>query len=136
MESHLEQLRSLYLDYLKACNDHDFDRMSTFYAPSIQINDAPMETHAVTAQFAPLIEAFPDWRWTVRNMVIDAEHIALSFSVSGTHRGTFEGIEATGRRVTISEFTIYRVEDDKFTHVWDLADFASLKEQIGQPPLS
>jgi predicted ester cyclase len=63
-------------------------------------------------------------------MIIDAAHISLNFSVTGTHRGAFEGIEPTGREVIISEFTIYRVEGDKFTHVWDLADFASLAEQI------
>jgi predicted ester cyclase len=130
MDSHYAQLRSLYLGYLDACNAHDFDRMTTFYAPSIVINDVPMDAQIVTAQFAPLVAAFPDWRWTVRNMIIDASHISLNFSVTGTHRGAFDGIEPTGREVTISEFTIYRVEGDKFTHVWDLADFASLTEQI------
>jgi predicted ester cyclase len=64
-------------------------------------------------------------------MIIDAEHISLNFAVTGTHLGVFEGIEPTGREVTISEFTIYRVAGDKSTHVWDLADFASLREQIG-----
>ena len=131
MVSDVERLRSLYLDYLVACNDHDFERMTTFYAPIISINDTPTDARTVTAQFAPLVEAFPDWRWTVRNMIIDATHISLNFSVTGTHRGVFEGIEPTGREVTISEFTIYRVEGNRFTHVWDLADFASLREQIG-----
>jgi predicted ester cyclase len=130
MARNVEQLRTLYLDYLVACNDHDFDRMTTFYAPTLYVNDAPMDANIVTAQFVPLVTAFPDWRWTVRNMIIDAEHISLNFAVTGTHRGAFEGIEPTGREVTISEFTIYRVEGDKFTHVWDLADFASLTAQI------
>lgn len=130
MANDFEQLRSLYSDYLVACNDHDFERMITFYAQTIYINDVPKDAHTVTAQFAPLVAAFPDWRWTVRNMIIDAAHISLNFSVTGTHRGAFEGIEPTGREVTISEFTIYRVDGDTFTHVWDLADFASLKEQI------
>lgn len=130
MTTEFEHNRSLYLDYLVACNDHDFDRMTTFYAPSIVINDVPTPAHTVTAQFAPLVAAFPDWSWTVRNMIIDASHISLNFSVGGTHRGAFDGIEPTGRTVTISEFTIYRVEGDTFTHVWDLADFASLRAQI------
>jgi len=126
----MEKLRSLYLDYLEACNGHDFDRMTSFYAPTIYINDVPTDARTVTAQFAPLVSAFPDWRWTVRNMIIDEAHISLNFSVTGTHRGVFEGIEPTGREVSISEFTIYRVDGDKLTHVWDLADFASLTEQI------
>jgi len=44
----------------------------------------------------------------------------------------FQGIEATSRRVTISEFTFYRLEDDKFTEVWDHTDMDAVMRQIGQ----
>ena len=54
-----------------------------------------MEPTAVAAQFAPLVSAFPDWHWDVRSMVIDEDLIALHFSVTGTHRGRFQGIAAT-----------------------------------------
>jgi predicted ester cyclase len=52
--------------------------------------------------------------------------------VTGTHRGPFQGIEATGRRVTFSEFTLYRVEDGKFAWVWVLTDMDAVTRQIGQ----
>jgi predicted ester cyclase len=45
-------------------------------------------------------------------------------------RGAFQGIEATGRRVTISEFTFYRLEDGKFAEVWDLADMDAVMRKI------
>jgi len=51
---------------------------------------------------------------------------------TGTHLGAFQGIEATGCRVTISEFTVYRLEDGKFAEVWDLADVGAVMRQIGQ----
>jgi predicted ester cyclase len=35
--------------------------------------------------------------------------------------------------VTISQFTIYRVEDQKFADVWDLADMDAVRRQIGSP---
>ena len=37
------EYRSLYLSYLKYCNEHDFDRMASFYTPTIKVNDAPMD---------------------------------------------------------------------------------------------
>jgi hypothetical protein len=46
--------------------------------------------------------------------------------------GPFQGIEATGRRVTFSEFTLYRVEDGKFAGVWDLTYMDAVTRQIGQ----
>jgi predicted ester cyclase len=127
-----DEYRSLYLSYLKHCNEHDFDGMASFYTSTIKVNDVPMDPAAVTAQFAPLIAAFPDWHWEMRHIVIDGDYIAVHFTVTGTHRGAFQGIEATGRRVTISEFTLYRVEDGKFAEVWDLADMDAVMRQIGQ----
>jgi predicted ester cyclase len=127
-----DERRSLYLSYLKYCNEHDFERMASFYTSTIKVNDVPMDPAAVTAQFAALISAFPDWRWEIRHIVVDSDYIAVQFTVTGTHRGAFQGIEATDRRVTISEFTLYRVEDGKFAEVWDLTDMDAVMRQIRQ----
>jgi predicted ester cyclase len=56
----------------------------------------------------------------------------VHFTVTGTHRGAFKGIEATNRRVTISEFTFYRIKDGKFAEAWDHADMDAVIRQIGQ----
>ena len=127
-----DEYRSLYLSYLEYCNEHDFDRMASFYTSTIKVHDVPMDPADVTAQFVPLISAFPDWHWEMRHLVVEGDNIAVHFAVTGTHRGAFQGIEATGRRVTISEFTLYRVEDSKFAEVWDLADMDAVMRQIGQ----
>ena len=127
-----DEYRSLYLSYLEYCNEHNLDRMASFYTSTIKVDDVPMDPAAVKAQFAPLFSAFPDWHWEMRHIVVDGDYIAVHFTVTGTHRGVFEGIEATGRRVTISEFTFYRLEDGKFAEVWDLADMNAVMRQIGQ----
>jgi predicted ester cyclase len=130
--THHDEYRSLYLSYLKYCNEHNLDGMASFYTSTIKVNDVPMDPAAVSAQFAPLISAFPDWHWEMRHIVVDGDFIALHFTVTGTHRGTFQGIEATVRRVSISEFTLYHVEDGKFAEVWDLVDMDAVMRQIGQ----
>lgn len=126
-----EQHRSLYNSYLDACNAHDFRRMQTFYASTLMVNDVPIPAADVTAQFEPVVAAFPDWHWEVKHLIVDDDHIWLHFQVTGTHQGRFQGIEATGRRVTIAQFTLYQVEGDQFTRVWDLADMGELVRQIG-----
>ena len=126
-----EENRSLYLSYLEYCNEHDLDGMASFYTSTIKVNDVPMDPAAVAAQFAPLFSAFPDWHWEIRNLVVDCDYIAVHFTVTGTHRGAFQGIEATGRRVTISEFTFYRLEGGKFAEVWDHTDMDAVMRQIG-----
>ncbi len=125
-----EKLRSLYLSYLECCNEHDVDRMASFYTSTIKVNDVPMSPAGVAAQFAPLFSAFPDWHWEMRHLVVDGDYIALHFTVTGTHRGSFQGIKATGRWVTTVEFTLYRLEDDKFAEVWDLTDMDAVMRKI------
>ena len=132
MVTQRDEHRSLYLSYLEACNKHDFDRMASFYTSTIKVNDVPMDPAAVATQFAPLISAFSDWHWEIRHLVVDGDYIAGHFRVTGTQRGAFQGIEATGRRVTVSQFTLYRVEDEKFAEVWDYADMDAVMRQIGQ----
>jgi L-rhamnose mutarotase len=73
-----------------------------------------------------------DWHWEIRNLVVDGDYIAGHFAVTSTHRRAFQEIEATGRRVTISEFTFYRLEDGKFAEVWDLADMEAVMRQIAR----
>jgi steroid delta-isomerase-like uncharacterized protein len=127
-----DEYLSLYLSYLEYCNKHDFDGMATFYAPIIKIGGVPMDPVAVTAQFAPLITAFPDWHWEMRHILVDGDDVVVHFTVTGTHRGTFRGNEATGRRVSVSEFTLYHLEDGKFAEVWDLLDMDAIMRQIGE----
>ena len=43
-----------------------------------------------------LRSAFPDMRWVVREMVAEGEKVVTRFVFTGTHRGTFLGIPATG----------------------------------------
>ncbi len=127
-----EKLRSLYQSYLECSNKHDVEGMASFYTLTIRVNDVSMDPAGVAAQFPPLFSAFPDWHWEIRNLVVDDDYIAGHFTVTGAHRGAFRGIEATGRRVTISEFSFYRLEDRKFAEVWDHADMDSAMTQIGQ----
>ncbi|PSM37262.1 hypothetical protein C6Y14_43120 [Streptomyces dioscori] len=90
-----------------------------------------MDPKAVAGQFAPITAAFPDWHWEIRHLAIDGNVIAVHFMVTGTHQGTFQGIEATGRRVSIAQFTFYRIEEGKIVEVWDHADMDETMRQIG-----
>jgi len=105
--------------------------MQSFYSsPTVSINDEPWTPEEVTAQFAPLVSAFPDWHWEMRNLTVDGEFLALHFKVSGTHQGAFQGVGATGRAISTSQFTLYRVVNGKFAEVWDLMDIEAILKQI------
>jgi predicted ester cyclase len=76
------------------------------------------------------IEAFPDFRWELRHLLVDGDWIAAHFLASGTHRGTFRGVAATGRGVTVRELALYRIEDGRIAEVWGTVDELGVLEQI------
>lgn len=104
--------------------------MASFYAPTIKVNDVPMDPVSTAAQFPVLFAAFPDWHWEMRNLLIDGDYVAVHFTVTGTHRGAFNAIEATGRRVSSAEITLYHVEGGKFSEVWDFGGMEAVESQI------
>jgi len=125
-----DQLKAHYQSYIDYCNEQNYEGVEGFYTSPININDVPMAPSKVTDQIKSIVEAFPDWRWEIRRFTIDGEYMAVHFNITGTHRGTFQGIEATGRRITTTELTLYHLADGKFSCVWPFIDFASVIKQI------
>jgi steroid delta-isomerase-like uncharacterized protein len=81
-------------------------------------------------------KAFPDITIDVHDMFADDDVVITHFTLSGTHEGELEGIEATGNTVENSGMTINRFEDGKAVediNYWDNLDFF---QQLGvmEPP--
>ncbi|KFY30723.1 hypothetical protein V493_01713 [Pseudogymnoascus sp. VKM F-4281 (FW-2241)] len=130
--SQIEERRALYLTYNEFCNAHNFKAMESFYTSPIKVSDEPSAPSKIATQYEPIIAAFPDWHWEIRNLTIEGDYIAAHIRITGTHRGTFQGIEPTGCRMTTSEFALYHVVDGKFAEVWALIDMDSVIKQIRQ----
>jgi predicted ester cyclase len=126
----IDEYRALYQSYLEHCNAHNFEAMKSFYTSPLNVNDESWSPDKVIASFEPLVTAFPDWHWEMRNLTIEGDYLALHFKVTGTHRGDFQGIKPTGRRMATSQFTLYHVVDCKFAEVWDMVDIQSVLKQI------
>ena len=104
--------------------------MSSFYTSTIKVNDVPMDPAAVATQIRASFSAF---QAGIGRYATSLSRATLSPRISWSpvpDRGAFQGIEPTGRRVTISDFTFYRLEDGKFAEVWDLADMDVVIRQI------
>src|SRR5919204_3794797 len=62
--------------------------------------------------------AFPDWQEHVEEMIAEGDRVVTRYTSTGTHRGDFWGIAPTGRRISISEVSIYRVAGGKVVEQW------------------
>jgi steroid delta-isomerase-like uncharacterized protein len=76
---------------------------------------------------------FPDWTEEIEDIVAEGDRVVTRFRSSGTHRGEFQGIAPTGRRVTIAEVAVYCVVNGQIVEQWGFPDIAGLLRQLGTP---
>ena len=65
-----------------------------------------------------LTTAFPDLRIAVDDVVAEDDRVVVRLRFRGTHRGSFQGIEPTGRSVEFGAIRIYRLDDGLVVETW------------------
>ena len=59
------------------------------------------------------------------------DRVVVRWTLTGTHKGPFQGILPTNKSFKISGITIYRISDNKITEIWQSWDTLGLLEQLG-----
>jgi predicted ester cyclase len=82
-------------------------------------------------QFAgKILEAFPDKRYTVEEIIGQGEKVLVRMSVKGTHQGMFFGTAPTNNAIDVTLYRQYRVEDGKIAEHRGWIDMVTMWHQI------
>jgi predicted ester cyclase len=73
----------------------------------------------------------PDMNITIGAVVVEDDLVAVRQVTTGTHRGDFLGMPATGAEVSFAAFDMYRVQDGLIVESWHVEDLLSMLTQIG-----
>jgi len=71
---------------------------------------------------------------TVEDIFSEGDMVAARIAFHGTHRGEFQGIPPTEKRVTFSGIEIDRMVDGKVQEHWFEMDLLGLMQQLGAIP--
>lgn len=126
---------ALVRESVEAFNAGDTAKLLAVAAPDIIIHYAempePLQGRATWQQGYELIKrAFPDLEIRVDDLVAAGDKVALRLTLSGTHRGEFQGIPATGRTISYVSHEFYRVAEGVFAEEWICSDMATLLRQL------
>ena len=83
---------------------------------------------------AMLRSAFPGYEVTVDDQIAEGDRVATRWTCRGTHEGEFQGVPPTGKSVSISGITIFRVANNKLVEGWTNPDVLGLLQQIEAVP--
>ena len=112
-----------------AWNSHDIEQAEKFYAENyvgIDVAQAtPQQGHTgFRSFFMQYLNAVPDFRFSIEEVIAEGNRVAVEWNVCGTHRGTLMNIPPTGRAISSRGVSLFTVQNDRIqqaTYVWDLA---------------
>lgn len=67
-------------------------------------------------------KGIPDWYEDVKDMIVSEDKVVTRYTSTGTHKGTYAGVAATGKKMSLDEISIYRIADGKVAEQWCLSD--------------
>ena len=82
-----------------------------------------------------LCMAFPDLHFKIEDIVAEGDKVAYRLTVSGTHKGEFQGIPPTDKKVSFTSTGISNIADGKVAEDWVDADTMGLMQQIRAIPV-
>jgi steroid delta-isomerase-like uncharacterized protein len=136
--ANFDALAIILRGYEEGWNRGDMSVLDEILAPDFRGHDPSAGAGTtgrtdVAALLTQIRSAFPDVRREALDHVAAGDKIAVRWRVTGTHRGTFAGLPATGRPIDVSGITIYRLENGKIAEEWVQMDTVGLNRQLTNP---
>ena len=79
-------------------------------------------------------QALPDFVCIIQELIATKREAVARMRFEGHHRGTFYGVEATGRKISWAGAAFFKTDGGQITDIWVLGDIDSVKRQLGAAP--
>jgi steroid delta-isomerase-like uncharacterized protein len=89
----------------------------------------------VKSFFRMQLAAFPDLKMEVQDVVADGRKVVARVRYTGTQKGEFMGMPATGKSVDVQLVDIFSFADDgRVGEHWGVIDLMAMMQQLGVVP--
>lgn len=99
-----------------------------------EVGGAPRSPEDVKRHIAEWVSGFPDLRFTVEQLIAEADCVVSRSVMEGTHTGVWHGVAPTGRRVNIRMMVIQRLAEGRIAEDWVLVESLGFFRQLGLVP--
>lgn len=132
---HTHSIRRLY-DLINAGDIDGFGRqLADDFVEREEVPGIPPTKDGVLQYFRLLLAAFPDMKMDLQDSFASGDKAVARLRISGTHKGEFMGIPATGKPVSMNLIDITRFGDDGLAREhWGVADQLAMMQQLGVIP--
>lgn len=125
-------LEGIWRRYLASLNDRRLDELAEFVHDPMRFNDEVVSLADYAGAIASNLEAVPDFRWEIEDLVTSGDTVAVRLADTGTPRSEWLGIPPNGRPMTTREFAFYRFRGGKIAEMWFLLDVPAVESQLAR----
>jgi predicted ester cyclase len=101
----------------------------TFMGNGVELGPMGPRRHVLSR-----LAGFPDLETDIEDVICAGDHVTIRLQWSGTHRGPYAGVPATGRHVSLDVMVLWRFRDGKVVEDWTIQDWLSYLYQVGAIP--
>ena len=106
-------------------------------ATNVVLHNPPAILHGLEEykmRMAAFHKAFPDLRYTIKDQIAEADKIAVRWTLRGTQLGEYQGRPASGKKMSITGVSVFRIADGKIQEITVNMDRLGMMEQLGWLP--
>ena len=130
-------VRQVYDEVFNTGNVEHLDKYFTADSVDHEImpgKEAPQTCQDTIKEFLSVFrKAFPDLKVKVEDMIAEGDKVMARCTLTGTQKGEFMGVPATGKTFSIQIIDILRFKDGKCVEHWGMSDDAAMMQQLGEP---
>jgi predicted ester cyclase len=139
MASSPEQNKQVVRQVFESYNQQDMEKAEKLVSPKHVFffpGAPPMDWNGHKQFIVGLSKTFPDLHFKIEDVLAEGDKVAYRLTVSGTHKGEFQGIQPTGKKVSFTSTGIANIVDGKVAEDRVDADVMGLMQQLGVIPTS
>lgn len=118
-------------------DEGDLDLIDELYTENHVIHNPnnPLKGRSeVRAWVKEVLKAFPDFHVNFHEWVEQGDVMSARWTASGTHRGDFRQIPATGKTVVVAGISFSKFSGDRLAETWMALDDLGMMQQLGAIP--
>ena len=133
-----EQNKQVVRQVFEFYNQQEIEKVEKLFSPKHVFHfpgAPPMDWNSHKPFIIGLSKAFSDLHFKVEDILAEGDKVAYRLTVTGTHKGEFQGIPPTNKKVSFTSTGISNIVDGKAAEDWVDADTMGLMQQIRAIPV-
>jgi steroid delta-isomerase-like uncharacterized protein len=127
-----EENKAIQRRFQDIWNQGDFDIIEEIFNKDYLNHSVKVKGFESIRQFVTVYRsAFPNVKFTIEDQVAEEDKVVMRYTITGTHKGEFQGIAPTGKPIAITGIAIHRIENGKIIEIWANWDALGLSQQLG-----